>query len=193
MWFVLIASMVMQVAAQRQQAKAQAQEAEFQRQEALANAARAKADAELSERIAEAESVEAAMEAERLAGRRKVLQAAGGGRTDVGTNLLIRIQDADMAEWEQTKAALGARHRTGALRAESMGFTRQAFQYGVRKSNIRTASRYRQAGTIIGGLGQAYTLGGGFRTTSPNYSTLYSNAGVTPSSSVITGNRFGSP
>ena len=154
MWFILIASMVIQLAAQRQQAKAAAEEAEFQRQEALANAAQAEADAKLSAQTAEAESVEARMEGERIAGSRRVAQGASGGRTDVGTNFLIRIQDAARVEWEVWKTGLSGAQRTNVLASESSAFKREADQIGRRISNIRTSSQLSQANTILGGFNQ---------------------------------------
>ncbi len=190
MWFIMLASMALQVVAQKKAADAASQEAEFQRQEALANQRQAEADARLSAQVAEAEGVEARLEGEALEASRLVAQGASGGRVDVGTNFLIRIQDAARTDWEVFKANLGSTQRTNRFAAEANSYLREAGQLSVKKRNIKSASRLGMASTVLGGLGKAYSLSGGGN--SPNYSTTSSNAGGSTPNSIITGNRFGS-
>ena len=189
MWFLMIASTIMQVAAQRKQAQAAAQEAEWQRENALADAARATSEAKFGQQMLEAEGVEAAYEAEAIKGTQLVNQAAGGGGL-VGTNLLLRIQLSDQLEWQRTKSAMAGRFGVEQKRAEATGYVRNAFQLMTRQQNINTASRYKQAGTIMGGVAQAYGMrgsSGAWNYNSPNYRTDYSNAGGSIPSSVLSG------
>jgi len=175
MWFIMIASMVLQVAAQKKAAQAAAQEAEFQRREALANQKQAAADAKLSAQVAEAEGVEARLEGEALESSRKVAQAASGGRIDVGTNFLISVQDAARTDWEVFKANLGSTQRTNRFAAEANSYLREAGQLSVKKRNIRSAARLQMASTVVGGFGRAYSLSGSG--SSPSYTGSAASTG----------------
>lgn len=157
MWWLLGAA-ALQAFSQIRAGQAQAQEIEFERREVLGNAARARADARLSERIGEAESVELALEAEQRAGTLRVQQGASGGRTDVGTNFLIRIQAAAQSEFELFKANLVSRRRTERFIDEALSLTRQAGVLKTRARNVKKAGLLGAATTILGGIGQAKTL-----------------------------------
>ena len=157
MWF-MIAFAALSAFSAIQQGKAQAQQARFRQQEALANAAQAKADAKESQRIGELEALETLAEEERRKGAARVARAAGGGASYTGTNWLLSVQDDDAAEWEIWKTGYTARRRTGRFQAESLGFTRQAGQYGVTARNVKRAG-YLKAGTaILGGFSKASTM-----------------------------------
>ncbi len=158
MWF-LLASTFMQAFSKIRAGQARAQELELERAELLGNAARARADARLSERIGEAEGVELALAAERKAGSLRVAQGASGGRTDVGTNFLIRIQSAAESEFEIFKANLASRRRTGRFLDEALGLTRQAGMLRLRAKSVKAASKLGAATTILGGFGQAKATG----------------------------------
>lgn len=153
MWFLLAVSAFGRIMA----GAAKAREIEMQRQEMLGNAARAKADAELSARIGEAEGVELALEAEQRAGTLQVQQAASGGRTDVGTNFLIRIQGAAESEWEIFKANLISRRRTTMFIEEAAAFRRQAKILKLRGKAVRQAAILGSGTSMLGG---ATTMGG---------------------------------
>ena len=157
MWW-LLGSMALQAFSQIRAGQAQAEEIGFQRQEILGNAARARADARLSERIGEAESVELALEAEQRAGTLRVQQGASGGRTDVGTNFLIRIQVAAKSEFELFKANLISRRRTERFIDDALSLTTQAGVLKSRAKNVEKAGLLGAATTILGGIGQAKTL-----------------------------------
>jgi len=157
MWW-LLGAMALQAFSQVRAGQAQAEEIGFQRQEILGNAARARADARLSERIGEAESVELALEAEQRAGTLRVRQGASGGRTDVGTNFLIRIQEAARSEFELFKTGLISRRRTERFIDEALSLTTQAGVLKSRAENVETAGLLGAATTILGGIGQAKTL-----------------------------------
>lgn len=157
MWW-LLGAMALQAFSQVRAGQAQAEEIGFQRQQVLGNAARARADARLSERIGEAESVELALEAEQEAGTLRVQQGASGGRTDVGTNFLIRIQAAAKSEFESFKASLISRRRTERFIDEALSLTTQAGVLKSRARNVEKAGLLGAATTILGGIGQAKTL-----------------------------------
>ena len=159
MWWFLGAA-ALQAFSQIRAGQAQAQEIEFERREILGNAARARADARLSERIGEAESVELALEAEQRAGTLRVQQGASGGRTDVGTNFLIRIQLAAKEEFELFKAGLISRRRTERFIDEALSLTTQAGVLKARAKNVKTSGLLGAATTILGGIGTVSLLRG---------------------------------
>ncbi len=155
----MIAMMAVSAYSSYRQGQAQAQQARFQESEALANAAAAAADAKESERIATAEATEVALEAEKRKGAARVRRAAGGGRTDVGTNFALSLQDDAQAEWEIFKAGLTGRRRTERFTAESLGFIRQAKQYGIAATTASELGILGAGTSALGQLGRGYDRG----------------------------------
>ena len=188
MW-VMLAMMAVQAFSSIKQGQAQAQQAKFAEREALANAAQAKADAAESERIGQLEALETLAEQERIKGAARVSRAGSGGRTDTGTNWLLTIQDANLAEFEVWKTGYQARRRTDNYTSESLGYIRQAGQYKIAAKNAKTMGYLGAASSVLGGLTMGSQAG---MFAKPNYSTSVSNAGVAPAPSIISGNRFGS-
>jgi len=158
MWLFL-GMMALQAFSSIKQGQAQAQQAKFAEREALANAAQAKADAAESERIGQLEAMETLAEQERIKGAARVSRAGGGGRTDTGTNWLLSIQDANLAEFEVWKTGYQARRRTDNYTTESLGYIRQAGQYKIAAKNAKTMGFLGAATGVLGGLAMGTKAG----------------------------------
>jgi hypothetical protein len=194
MWFML-ASMALQSYSSLRQGQAQAQQYEAQRQESLDNARLAKSEARAAKIRTDFNQLQHLRGSQAVMGRMKVAQGDSGGRTDVGTNFLIRLQQKAESELDNFLIGLEGRSEVAKARSEKEHHLRQAGIYRQGAINALTIGKLGAATAVLGGLG-TMSMYGAFRnrtaTYSPNYSPSYSNAGVAPAPSIISGNRFGS-
>lgn len=179
-----------QYGAQRQQSLYEATLADY-------DARQAEADALVASRRTDFEQMQALREGEAIKGSQLVGMAASGGRIDVGTNFLLRLQQSEETELDNFLIGLEGRTEANRLTAEAEANKRkasmlrsQAGYYGRAGKSARTAGKLGAASAILGGFGTMGAMGmfGGGRTA--NLSTVTSNAGVAPARSIISGNRW---
>jgi hypothetical protein len=121
--------------------------------QALANAKIAEADAKAMEQKTDFEQMKQLREGEAVMGSLRVNMGASGGRTDVGTNFLIQMQQADESELDNFLIGLEGRTQVSKYRSEAAQQKIQAKYYAKAGKNARIGGLLGAGSAILGGAG----------------------------------------
>ena len=176
-------SLAISAASAMMQAKAAADLAAAQEQEALANAQSAESDAVAQEKKTDFEQMQSLREGEAAMGSLRVNMGASGGRTDVGTNFMVRMQQSQESELDNFLVGLEGRTRQSKLEAEADQYRKQAKYYKKAGSNARISGGLGVANAVLGGLSK---YGGTGTTGSTGSAASTSSAGFAGSGSQTT-------
>ena len=153
--------------------QAKSEELGMNRQKALYDASLADFDAKMAELDAAAamrrtdfEQMQGLREGEAIAGSQLATMGASGGRVDVGTNFLIRMQQDEENELDNFLIGLEGRTEVtrfkteaGTSRAKASMLRTQASYYKKAGKSAKKAGLLGAASSILGGFGQMGAMG----------------------------------
>jgi len=151
MGVLFAASIAVSAMSAMMQAKAAADKAAAQEQEALANAQSAESDAVAQEKKTDFEQMQSLREGEAAMGSLRVNMGASGGRTDVGTNFMVRMQQSQESELDNFLVGLEGRTQQSKFEAEADQYKTQAKYYKKAGSNARISGGLGVANAVLGG------------------------------------------